>query len=131
MAVRKGSRHKHRHVSQKQVRKTARKSAVRIGIKTIEVKQAVSRRGRTHEMEAPLPGMPETPQDMLMESTAIKRFKYYFKEKRLRIWFVKKGVYDYYGVPESVVLHLANAPSKGRYFYYNIRTSYGKPKRIR
>ena len=61
MAVRKqAKRHAHKRISQKQVRKTARKAAVRIGVKTIEVKQAVSQRGRTHEMEAPLPGMPET-----------------------------------------------------------------------
>ena len=75
-------------------------------------------------MEAPLPGMPEQPQDLLMESTAIRRFKYYIEENRLRIWFVTKGVYDYFKVPESVVITLAQAQSKGRYFYYNIRTSF-------
>ena len=75
-------------------------------------------------MEAPLPGMPEQPQDLLMESTAIRRFKYFIEENRLRIWFVKKGVYDYFKVPESVVITLAQAQSKGRYFYYNIRTSF-------
>ena len=81
-------------------------------------------------MEAPLPGMPEQPQKVLLESTAIRRFKYFINKKTLRIWWVEGGVYDYYNVPESVVIELSQAQSKGRYVYYNIRTSY-EYKRIR
>ena len=126
----KHKQHQHAPISQKQVRKSAREGAVRIGVKHIEVRKAVSQRGRTHQMEAPLPGMPEGPQEVLLASTAIKRFKYYVKKKRLRIWFMKGGVYDYYGVPEGVVLLFAQAQSKGRFFVHNIRTSYDY-KRIR
>ena len=115
----------------KRKRRQARKRAtLRISSKKIEAKRVVSRRGRTHPMEAPLPGMPEQPQKLLLDSTAIRRFKYFIEQKRLRIWWVEGGVYDYYNVPESVVLTLADAPSKGRYIYYNIRTSY-EYKRIR
>ena len=102
----------------------------RIGRKTIEVRKLVSQRGRTHPMEAPLPGMPQTGQELLLDSTALRRFKYWIDEKRLRIWFVEGGVYDYYNVPESVVITLSQAQSKGRYFYYNIRLEYNF-KRIR
>ena len=87
-------------------------------------------RGRTSHMQAAQIGGPQTPQDILLYSTAIKKFKYDLKSQTLRIWFVHKGVYDYYKVPESVVLELSRAQSKGNYFYYNIRTSY-EYKRIR
>ena len=123
-------RHKVSKVSARKRRQSLKRSQVRVRKSHLEVRRAVSQRGRTHPMEAPLPGMPEGPQELLMESTAIKRFKYYIEERRLRIWFVKKGVYDYFKVPESVVIALAQAQSKGRYFYYNIRTSY-KYSRIR
>ena len=117
-------------VSKRKRRQSLKRSQVRVRKATLEVRQMVSQRGRTHPMEAPLPGMPEQPQDLLMESTAIRRFKYFIEENRLRIWFVKKGVYDYFKVPESVVIELSQAQSKGRYFYYNIRTSF-EFKRIR
>jgi len=111
-------------VSQAQLRKSARKSQLRIGLKKIEMKKVISPRGRTHPMEAPLPGMPEEPQALLMESTVISRFKYNLKTKTLRIWFQSRHIYDYYDVPESVVMLLDQAQSKGRFFYYNIRTTY-------
>lgn len=77
-------------------------------------------------MEEEVPGITKTrpAQDVLMYSTAIRAFKYYIDEERLRIWFVHGGAYDYYDVPESVVITLSQAQSKGNYFYYNIRTSY-------
>ena len=117
-------------VSARQRRKSIQRSQVKFRKDTLEVKRAVSRRGRRHAMEQAAIGQPQTAQDVLMESTAIRRFKYYIGEKRLRIWFVSKHVYDYYNVPESVVLDLSEASSKGRYFYYNIRTSY-KFRRVR
>ena len=113
-----------KQVSQKDVRASARKAAVRIGVKKIEVKQAISQRGRTHPMEAPLPGMPQTAQTVLVESTTIKKFKYYIRTRILRVWFVNGGSYKYYEVPQSVVLLFAQAQSKGSFFYYNIRKSY-------
>lgn len=111
-------------VSARQMRKSVQRSQIRFRKKTIEVRRPISMRGRTHPMEAPLPGMPETPQALLMDSTAIRRFKYDMDTKILRIWFVSKHVYDYYDVPESVVITLAQAQSKGSFFYYNIRTEY-------
>ena len=117
-------------VSEKDIRKSVKKGQLRFRKTTLEVRKAISQRGRTHPMEAPIPGMPETPQQLLMDSTAIRRFKYWTDENRLRIWFVEKGVYDYYDVPESIIITLSQAPSKGRYFYYNIRTSF-EFKRIR
>ena len=124
----KASKAKRQHlkpVTARQIRSKARRSQLKIRKKTLEMKQIVSQRGRTHWMEAPLPGMPEAPQELLMDSTAIKKFKYDIESKRLRIWFVKGGVYDYFNVPESVVMILSQAQSKGRYFYYNIRMSFG------
>jgi hypothetical protein len=113
-------------VTARQIRKTIRRSQLRIGKKTLEVKRLVSKRGRTHLMEAEVPGITKTqpPQELLLYSTAIKRFKYWEDSKRLRIWFVKGGVYDYFKVPEAVVITLSEAQSKGNYFYYNIRMSY-------
>ena len=127
--------HKVEKVSERQVRKTARRSQAQIGMKTIQVKELVSQRGRTHWMQEEAPGMTTThpEQDVLMHSTAIAKFKYYLKEKRLRLWWKGKRklwVYDYYEVPESVVLTFAQAQSKGNYAYYNIRTSY-RYERIR
>ena len=86
-------------------------------------------------MQEEAPGMTTTheAQDVLMHSTAIAKFKYYLKEKRLRLWWKgtrKLWVYDYYEVPEAVVLAFAQAQSKGNYAYYNIRTTYNY-KRIR
>jgi len=114
-------------VSKRQRRVSIKRAQVRFRKKTIEVRRPVSRRHRPHVMARPGVGQPQTPQALLMESTAIKRFKYYIEERRLRIWFVKGGVYDYYNVPESVALDLSQASSKGRYFYYNIRQVWDKP----
>lgn len=93
------------------------------------MKEVVSQRGRTHPMEQERPGVTKAgaAQDVLMRSTAIRKFKYYIDEERLRIWFVNPGkhpYYDYLGVPESVVILLGKAQSKGNFFYYNIRTEY-------
>lgn len=117
-------------VTKRKRRLAIKRAQVRFRKKTIEVRRAVSVRGRPHVMARPALGQPEQPQDVLLESTAIRRFKYYIEERRLRIWWVEGGVYDYFNVPEGVVLDLSQAPSKGRYVYYNIRTSY-KFRRIR
>ena len=115
-------------VSAKQLRKVAKRSQLKIRKTTLEMKKVVSQRGRTHYMEAPLPGMPETPQKLTMESEVISKFKYDIPSKTLRIWFTSGQVYDYYNVPESVVMVLAQAQSKGRYFHDNIYGYWsGKP----
>lgn len=44
--------------------------------------------------------------------------------KTLYVSFHKGGTYSYSNVPESVYRGLMSAPSKGRYFRANIRTSY-------
>ena len=92
--------------------------------KSFEVKKVISERGRVSFAQAPLVGQPTTPQPFMLESSVISRFKYRIKKQILRIWFQSGHIYDYFGVPASAVQQLANAPSKGRYFYYNIRTSY-------
>ena len=117
-------RHRVTAVSKRQRRQSIKRSQVKFRKKTLEVRRAVSQRGRTHPMEHAGMDQPQTPQMTLMESTAIRRFKYFIEEKRLRIWFVSNHVYDYFNVPESIVLDLSQASSKGRFFYYNIRTSY-------
>ena len=116
----------YRPVTTKEVRKSQRQAETKYTLKTIQQKRVVSMRGRTSLMQEEAPGMTELqlPQDILLASTAIKKFKYDLKTQTLRIWFVPKGVWDYFNVPESVVLELARAQSKGHYFYYNIRTEY-------
>ena len=111
-------------VTKRKRRQSFKRSQARVSKKTIQVRRAVSQRGRTHPMEHAGMDQPDSPQDVLMASTAIRKFKYWIEQKRLRIWFVSKGVYDYYQVPESVVITLSQAQSKGRYFYYNIRMSF-------
>ena len=123
-------RHRITPVSKRKRRQSIKRSQVKFRKKTIEVRRPISQRGRTHVIEAPLPGMPQQPQKLLLDSTAIRRFKYFINKRTLRIWWIEGGVYDYFNVPESVVLELAQAQSKGRYTYYNIRTTYNY-KRIR
>jgi hypothetical protein len=117
-------RHKVTPVSKRKVRKSIKRSQLRMSAKTLEVKKPVSQRGRSHPMEHAALDQPQVPQTVLMDSTAIRRFKYWIEKRKLRIWFVSGHVYDYFRVPESVVLNLSQAQSKGRYFYYNIRMSY-------
>ena len=111
-------------VTKRKIRQARKRATLKITKRIIGAKRVVSQRGRTGVMEAALPDMPQQPQKLLLESTAIRRFKYTIDNETLRIWFVEGGVYDYYNVPESIVMILADAQSKGRYFYYNIRTSY-------
>ena len=42
----------------------------------------------------------------------------------MTVWFKNGSVYGYINVPEYKLTALLSAPSKGHYFYYNIRTSY-------
>ncbi len=111
-------------VSARQIRRTVRRAQLQVGLKTLKVRQVVSLRGRTTLAEAAAPGQPITAQTLTLLSTALRKYKYNIKSQTLRIWFVKGGTYDYFDVPETIVFELDRAPSKGRYFYYNIRTSF-------
>ena len=124
MAKKRKRKKRMKPVTARKIRVSIKRRQLRIRGKTLEVRRPVSMRGRTQFMEAPAPGQPTVPQELLLVSTAIRRFKYWTETKRLRIWFVKGGVYDYSNVPESVVILLSQAQSKGRFFYYNIRTIY-------
>ena len=124
MARKSSKQRREMRVSARQVRRTTRRAQLRVGLKKLEAKAVVSARGRTSVMEAAAPGQPVTPQTTLLLSTAIKRYKYNLRSRVLRIWFVNGGSYDYFDVPESIIYDLDRAPSKGRYFYYNIRTSF-------
>ena len=104
-------------ISTRQVRTSIKRGQLRIRKKTLEVRRARSLRGRTQLLEAPAPGQPVQAQRLTAESTAIKRFKYFIEEQRLRVWFTTGHVYDYFNVPEAVVLILAQAQSKGRTFH--------------
>jgi len=95
------------------------------------VTDVISARGRQTFAEGPKAGQPQTAQTMLLSSTAIAWYKYDEEREILRIGFVNGGVYDYFNVPIIVVLALGRAGSKGKYFFYNIRTKYGEPLKIR
>jgi len=58
-------------LSKRQRLKHFKRSKARISSRTIEVRKAVSQRARTHPMEAPGMAQPQTPQKLLLDSTAI------------------------------------------------------------
>lgn len=71
-----------------------------------------------------------------LRSTAIVSFEYYPEQNMLiLVWWKnwKKGIvgsaYAYFGVPMDTYEGLLKASSKGRYVYYNVRTSF-KYKRL-
>lgn len=92
------------------------------------VGMVVSPRGR--DIERPTPGMkpsagmPQSTQDFFLTSRAIRTMAYDYKKHILQLQYQSGQVYNYYEVPELVWIALKNASSKGRYVYYNIRTSY-------
>ena len=96
--------------------------------KGLVVKRVISERGRKTFAAAPGATQPQTAQNILLESTVITQFNY--KKGVLTIYFQSGHAYEYYDVPAPIVGFLSTAQSKGRYFYYNIRTNY-KFKRIR
>jgi len=56
-------------------------------------------------------------------STNVRSFQYFLEQRRLRITFKKRTVYDYFGVDEATVRGLYFAASKGRYHHRRIRKS--------
>jgi hypothetical protein len=109
-----------------QERQLEKESLLGLGLfkKRLKVERAVSQRGRRHWAAGKAPGQPQQPQTAVMDSTVIASFSYRLSKQKLTIQFQSGHVYEYYDVPEQEVRNLANAPSKGRYFYYNIRTAY-------
>ena len=57
-------------------------------------------------------------------STCLSRIVYDPKSGLMRLTFRKSGAQYAYQVPRDVAEGLINAPSKGRYFVYNIRLKY-------
>jgi hypothetical protein len=55
-----------------------------------------------------------------MPSTAIRRFEYDPRHRRLDVLFVSGGAYSYFDVPEALALDFRAARSKGRFFQQNI-----------
>lgn len=95
--------------------------------KKIVVKQALSPRGRSGNQQysqAPIPTQPLSAQSLLLDSTVIAGFKYSVRARILTIYFHSGHQYEYYNVPQAVVYKLAEAQSKGRFFYYNVRMNY-------
>ena len=105
---------------------------------TTIVTKVISPRGRqvlplTDIRGAPAPGQPISPQNIVLESTAIAAFRYDPKSLILEITFVSGAIYWYFGVDLLTVEKLSSpfTTSKGRYFVNNIRNSFGTPRRIR
>jgi len=64
----------------------------------------------------------------LVNSSNLYSVEYNKETKTLEVEFNKGGVYQYSNVPESVFNQLMTAPSKGSYFYHNIRDQYDTKK---
>jgi lysyl-tRNA synthetase class 2 len=58
------------------------------------------------------------------ESSDVTGYTYNKTTKKLTVSFHKGRDYTYSNVPEQVVLGWLDAPSKGKYFWRNIRNSY-------
>jgi hypothetical protein len=56
-----------------------------------------------------------------VESTALRAFAYDDSREILRLEFLSRAIYYYYGVPAAVHEALLGAPSKGSYFNRVIR----------
>ncbi len=59
-----------------------------------------------------------------LNSTSIYAADYDAAHRLLYIWFINRGPYTYYNVPESIFLGLINASSAGTYYNLNIRGKY-------
>ena len=96
-----------------------------------EVSRVYSQRWETKLAQHAVAFKPYTTQQLpSLESTAIHSMKYDPKTNLLWItfWGYKQryvgDTYVYYRVPEREWIALNEASSKGRWFYYNIRTRY-------
>ena len=118
-----------RHIqkTKRNIRRIQRKRSVKERTKirfTTIVTDVHSPRGRSTFAAAPQVGQPQTPQNIFNISTAIAAYRWDPIHKILQIDFVKGGTYNYFDVSKFTVMSLGRASSKGRYFYYNIRTNF-------
>ncbi|NUN14265.1 MAG: KTSC domain-containing protein [Myxococcales bacterium] len=60
----------------------------------------------------------------LVQSSNLTAVGYDPKTQTLEVEFQHGGVYQYRNVPETVYDELLNSPSKGQFFYYNIRGAF-------
>ncbi len=65
-----------------------------------------------------------------VQSSNLRAVGYDLQTNILEIEFNSGGVYQYFGVPQSIYLSLMSASSLGSYFYANIRDTY-RYQRIR
>ncbi|MBU0831946.1 MAG: KTSC domain-containing protein [Alphaproteobacteria bacterium] len=61
----------------------------------------------------------------MLRSSAIRKAEYTESTRTLHVWCTESGgLYEYYGVPESVYLGLISAESAGQYINDYIRDRY-------
>lgn len=58
------------------------------------------------------------------DSSNIMETEYDTITNTLRVLFKEGKIYEYYGVPQSVMNNLINAESAGKFFHKNIRFSF-------
>jgi len=63
-----------------------------------------------------------------VSSSDISSIGYDVKSQTLEIEFHSGGIYQYYGVSQSLYKGLMNAPSHGKYFHQHIKGKYGDTK---
>ena len=63
-----------------------------------------------------------------VDSSNLDEVEYDDKTQTMRITFKNGGKYEYYGVPQDIYDGLMGAESKGSFFHYNVRTSFGFKK---
>lgn len=61
---------------------------------------------------------------ILVDSGAIAQVEYFKKKQEFDVLFRDGTFASYKGVPEKIYLEFLKAPSKGKYFNYNIRDIY-------
>ena len=65
-----------------------------------------------------------------VSSSNIRSIGYDSESNTLEIEFHSGGVYQYFGVPESIYNELMHAPSHGSYFHRHIRDQYRWTKMV-
>lgn len=61
-------------------------------------------------------------------SSVIAAVAYEPKSMTLRIHFRNNGIYDYYGVPASLVNQFVSAPSKGKFYAHFIKGRFSQQR---
>ena len=74
--------------------------------------------------------MIDTQNTVAVDSSTLQNVAYDNDKKALILTFASGSLYEYAGVPPSVVRGLLLAPSKGRYFNEHIKTRYPYKRRF-